>query len=303
MPRLIVIIGATGVGKTAQAIAMAKQFTCPIVSADSRQIYRDLPIGTAAPTSEEQGDIPHYFVGCKDLHEVYSAGQFARDCQQLLSELFTLHDTVVMVGGSMMYVDAVCNGIDEIPEVPAHIREQVRKTYQEQGIEWLQQEVQQLDPTYWAIVDRNNPQRLMHCVEVSRATGHPYSSFRKRELQTEEQSTFQPPFDIQYHMVERPREELYERINSRVEKMIKQGLLEEAKRAFDKLNIPLDPAIELDYSTLPNSINTVGYKELLHYFRGEWTLQRAIEMIQQNSRHYAKRQLTWWRRRDFKKPI
>lgn len=303
MPRLIVIIGATGVGKTAQAIAMAKQYTCPIVSADSRQIYRDLPIGTAAPTSEEQGDIPHYFVGCKDLHEVYSAGQFARDCQQLLSELFTLHDTVVMVGGSMMYVDAVCNGIDEIPEVPTHIREQVRNAYQEQGIEWLQQEVQQLDPTYWAIVDRNNPQRLMHCVEVSRATGQPYSSFRKRELQADEQSIYQPPFDIQYHMVERPREELYERINLRVGKMIEQGLLEEAKRAFDKLNIPLDPAIELDYSTLPNSINTVGYKELLHYFRGEWTLQRAIEMIQQNSRHYAKRQLTWWRRRDFKKPI
>lgn len=303
MPRLIVIIGATGVGKTAQAIAMAKQYTCPIVSADSRQIYRDLPIGTAAPTSEEQGDIPHYFVGCKDLHEVYSAGQFARDCQQLLSELFTLHDTVVMVGGSMMYVDAVCNGIDEIPEVPTHIREQVRNAYQEQGIEWLQQEVQQLDSTYWAIVDRNNPQRLMHCVEVSRATGQPYSSFRKRELQADEQSIYQPPFDIQYHMVERPREELYERINLRVEKMIEQGLLEEAKRAFDKLNIPLDPAIELDYSTLPNSINTVGYKELLHYFRGEWTLQRAIEMIQQNSRHYAKRQLTWWRRRDFKKPI
>lgn len=303
MPRLIVIIGATGVGKTAQAIAMAKQYTCPIVSADSRQIYRDLPIGTAAPTSEEQGDIPHYFVGCKDLHEIYSAGQFARDCQQLLSELFILYDTVVMVGGSMMYVDAVCNGIDEIPEVPTHIREQVRNAYQEQGIEWLQQEVQQLDPTYWAIVDRNNPQRLMHCVEVSRATGQPYSSFRKRELQADEQSIYQPPFDIQYHMVERPREELYERINLRVEKMIEQGLLEEAKRAFDKLNIPLDPAIELDYSTLPNSINTVGYKELLHYFRGEWTLQRAIEMIQQNSRHYAKRQLTWWRRRDFKKPI
>ena len=299
MPRLIVIIGATGVGKTAQAIAMAKQYACPIVSADSRQIYRDLPIGTAAPTSEEQGDIPHYFVGCKELHEVYSAGQFSRDCQLLLNELFTLHDTVVMVGGSMMYVDAVCNGIDEIPEVPAHIREQVRKAYQEQGIEWLQQEVQQLDPTYWAIVDQNNPQRLMHCVEVSRATGQPYSSFRKRELQTTEQSTYQPPFDIQYHMVERPREELYERINLRVEKMIEQGLLEEAKRAFDKLNIPLDPAIELDYSTLPNSINTVGYKELLHYFRGEWTLQRAIEMIQQNSRHYAKRQLTWWRRKDF----
>ena len=299
MPRLIVIIGATGVGKTARAIELAKQHCCPIISADSRQIYRDLPIGTAAPTSEEQEGILHYFVGCKDLHEVYSAGQFARDCQQLLNELFTQHDTVVMVGGSMMYVEAVCNGMDEIPNVPTHIREQVRRAYQEEGIAWLQQEVQQLDPTYWEVVDRNNPQRLMHCVEVSRATGQPYSSFRKREQQGKEQLSYQPPFDIQYHMVERPREELYERINLRVEQMVEQGLLEEAKRAFEKLNIPIDPAIDLDYSTLPNSINTVGYKELLHYFRGEWSLQRAIEMIQQNSRHYAKRQLTWWRRKDF----
>ena len=299
MPRLIVIIGATGVGKTARAIELAKQHCCPVISADSRQIYRDLPIGTAAPTAEEQVGIPHYFVGCKELHEVYSAGQYARDCQQLLNELFTQHDTVVMVGGSMMYVEAVCNGMDEIPNVPTHIREQVRRAYQEEGIAWLQQEVQQLDPTYWEVVDRNNPQRLMHCVEVSRATGQPYSSFRKREQQGKEQPSYQPPCDIQYHMVERPREELYERINLRVEQMVEQGLLEEAKRAFEKLNIPLDPAVDLDYSTLPNSINTVGYKELLHYFRGEWTLQRAIEMIQQNSRHYAKRQLTWWRRKDF----
>lgn len=302
MPRLIVIIGATGVGKTARAIELAKQHCCPVISADSRQIYRDLPIGTAAPTSEEQEGIPHYFVGCKDLHEVYSAGQFARDCQQLLNELFTQHDTVVMVGGSMMYVEAVCNGMDEIPNVPNHIREQVRKTYQEEGIGWLQREVQRLDPAYWEVVDRNNPQRLMHCVEVSRTTGKPYSSFRKREQQNEDCPIHQLPFDIQYHMVERPREELYERINLRVERMIEQGLLEEAKRAFEKLNIPLDPAVDLDYSTLPNSINTVGYKELLHYFRGEWSLQRAIEMIQQNSRHYAKRQLTWWRRKDLKQP-
>jgi len=302
MPRLIVIIGATGVGKTARAIELAKQHCCPVISADSRQIYRDLPIGTAAPTAEEQAGIPHYFVGCKELHEVYSAGQYARDCHVLLQELFATYETVVMVGGSMMYVDAVCNGIDEIPEVPNHIREQVRKTYQEEGIGWLQQEVQRLDPAYWAIVDRNNPQRLMHCVEVSRTTGQPYSSFRKREQQNEDCPIHQLPFDIQYHMVERPREELYERINLRVERMIEQGLLEEAKRAFEKLNIPIDPAIDLDYSTLPNSINTVGYKELLHYFRGEWSLQRAIEMIQQNSRHYAKRQLTWWRRKDLKQP-
>lgn len=294
MPRLIVIIGATGVGKTARAIEVAKQHGCPIVSADSRQIYRDLPIGTAAPTAQEQAGIPHYFVGCKNLDEVYSAGQYARDCHALLRELFTKHETVVMVGGSMMYVDAVCRGMDDIPEVPAAIREDVRKNYQEKGIEWLQQEVQQLDPAYWQLVDQQNPQRLMHCIEISRASGQPYSNFRKREKQ--EADNCQLPFDIEYVLVERPREELYARINRRVEQMIKQGLVEEARKAFEKLHIPLDGNIELDYSTLPNSVNTVGYKELLRYFRGEWTLQRAIEMIQQNSRHYAKRQLTWWRK-------
>ena len=294
MPRLIVIIGATGVGKTARAIEVAKQHGCPIVSADSRQIYRDLSIGTAAPTAQEQAGIPHYFVGCKNLDEVYSAGQYARDCHALLQDLFTKHETVVMVGGSMMYVDAVCRGMDDIPEVPAAIREEVRKNYQEKGIEWLQQEVQQLDPAYWQFVDQQNPQRLMHCIEISRASGQPYSNFRKREKQ--EADNCQLPFDIEYVLVERPREELYARINRRVEQMIKQGLVEEARKAFEKLHIPLDGNIELDYSTLPNSVNTVGYKELLRYFRGEWTLQRAIEMIQQNSRHYAKRQLTWWRK-------
>lgn len=294
MPRLIVIIGATGVGKTARAIEVAKQHGCPIVSADSRQIYRDLPIGTAAPTAQEQAGIPHYFVGCKDLDEVYSAGQYARDCHALLRDLFTKYETVVMVGGSMMYVDAVCHGMDDIPEVPAAIREDVRMEYQQKGIEWLQQEVQQLDPAYWQLVDQQNPQRLMHCIEICRASGQPYSNFRKREKQ--EADNCQLPFDIEYVLVERPREELYARINRRVEQMIKQGLVEEARKAFEKLHIPLDGNIELDYSTLPNSVNTVGYKELLRYFRGEWTLQRAIEMIQQNSRHYAKRQLTWWRK-------
>ena len=293
MPRLIVIIGATGVGKTARAIEVAKQYGCPVVSADSRQIYRDLPIGTAAPTAQEQVGIPHYFVGCKELDEVYSAGQYARDCHALLQDLFTKHETVVMVGGSMMYVDAVCHGMDDIPEVPAAIREEVRLEYQQKGIEWLQQEVQRLDPVYWQQVDQHNPQRLMHCIEVSIASGQPYSSFRQREKQV---GNYQLPFEVKYIMVERPREELYARINLRVEKMIEQGLLEEAKKAFEKLHIPLDGAIELDYSTLPNSVNTVGYKELLRYFRGEWTLQHAIEMIQQNSRHYAKRQLTWWRK-------
>ena len=293
MPRLIVIIGATGVGKTDRAIEIAKQYACPIISADSRQIYRDLPIGTAAPTAEEQNGIPHYMVGCKDLHEVYSAGQFARDCQTLLTELFTEYDTVVMVGGSMMYVDALCKGIDDIPQVPAHIRETVRRYYQERGIEWLQQEVQELDPAYWEIVDRYNPQRLMHCVEVSMACGQPYSTFRTREQQNQHTTA---PYDIEYILIERPREELYQRINQRVLQMVEQGLVEEAKRAFEILQIPLDPAVDVDYSTLPNSVNTVGYKEILRYLRGEWTLQKAIEMIQQNSRHYAKRQITWWKK-------
>ena len=232
-------------------------------------------------------------MGCKELDEVYSAGQYARDCHALLQDLFTKHETVVMVGGSMMYVDAVCHGMDDIPEVPAAIREEVRMEYQQKGIEWLQQEVQRLDPVYWQQVDQHNPQRLMHCIEVSRASGQPYSCFRKREKHADNHPL---PFDVQYIMVERPREELYERINLRVEQMVEQGLLQEAQAAFQKLNIPLDGNIELDYSTLPNSVNTVGYKELLRYFRGEWTLQHAIEMIQQNSRHYAKRQLTWWRK-------
>lgn len=294
MPRLIVVIGPTGVGKTARAIEIAKQYACPIISADSRQIYRDIPIGTAAPTSAEQDGIPHYMIGCKELSEVYSAGQFAKDCQVLLNELFSQYETVVMVGGSMMYVDAVCKGIDDIPKVPAEIRKSVRESYKEYGIAWLQQEVAKIDPAYWAIVDRQNPQRLMHCIEVTRACGQPYSNYRKRDTQSDNKRP--TLYDIEYVRVERDREELYKRINLRVEKMVEQGLVEEARRAFEILHIPLDPAIELDYSTLPNSVNTVGYKEMLRYLRGEWTLQQAIEMIQQNSRRYAKRQMTWWRK-------
>lgn len=296
MPRLLVIIGATGVGKTARAIEVAKQYACPIVSADSRQIYRDLPIGTAAPTAEEQDGIPHYFIGCKSLDEVYSAGQYARDCHALLRQLFATYDTVVMVGGSMMYVDAVCNGLDDIPNVPADIRDSVRCEYQEKGIEWLQQEVQCIDPAYWEVVDQHNPQRLIHCIEITRSSGQPYSTFRKNG-KPHQRTADDRGFEVEYMMVERPREELYQRINLRVEKMVEAGLLEEAKRAFQMLNIPLNPDIPYDYTQLPNSVNTVGYKELLRYFRGEWTLDKAIEMIQQNSRHYAKRQLTWWRNR------
>ncbi len=289
MPKLVVILGPTGVGKTGKSLELAEQWGCPIVSADSRQIYRDLPIGTAAPSAEEQARVKHYFIGTKDLHETYNAGQYARDCNTLLAELFQKHERVLMVGGSMMYIDAVCKGLDDIPDIPAELREQVRNQYQEKGLEWLQTEVQRLDPMYWQEVDKQNPQRLMHCIEVTLASGQPYSNFRKGGRSAQERG-----FDVEYIMIERPREELYERINLRVHKMMEQGLLSEAQRAFDKLGLLNNNP--LDESTIPNSVNTVGYKELLKYFRGEWTLERAIEMIQQNSRHYAKRQMTWWRR-------
>ena len=289
MPKLVVILGPTGVGKTEKSLELAEQWGCPIVSADSRQIYRDLPIGTAAPSTEEQARVKHYFIGTKDLHETYNAGQYARDCNTLLAELFQKHERVLMVGGSMMYIDAVCKGLDDIPDIPAELREQVRNQYQEKGLEWLQTEVQRLDPIYWQEVDKQNPQRLMHCIEVTLASGQPYSNYRKGGRTAQERG-----FDVEYIMIERPREELYERINLRVHKMMEQGLLSEAQRAFDKLGLLNNNP--LDESTIPNSVNTVGYKELLKYFRGEWTLERAIEMIQQNSRHYAKRQMTWWRR-------
>lgn len=294
MPTLHVILGPTGVGKTELSLRLAEQFDCPIVSADSRQIYRALPIGTAAPTAEELARVQHHFIACKDLTETYNAGQYARDCKVLLRELFLTHDCVVMVGGSMMYIDAVCNGLDHMPDVPDSVREQVRQAYHHNGLEWLQTEVQHLDPLYWEQVDQHNPQRLMHCLEICYVSQQPYSNFRQQGATASERT-----FDVDYHVVARPREELYQRINLRVHQMIEAGLLHEAQCAFQQLGISLQPCAEGEQDRLPNSINTVGYKELLPYFRGEYTLERAIELIQQNSRHYAKRQMTWWRSKGF----
>ena len=297
MPTLVVILGPTSVGKTELSLQLAEEYACPIVSADSRQIYRDLPIGTAAPTAEEQARAKHYFIGHKELTETYNAGQYARDCKQLLNLLFKTHDKVVMVGGSMMYIDAVCKGLDEMPDIPEPIRQEVRAQYAEHGLQWLQEQVRELDPTYWAEVDQQNPQRLMHCVEVCRASGKAYSAFRRGGDQAKRRED-ERGFDVEYIMVERPREELYERINQRVHKMVADGLLDEARRAFEKMGVDLgERAKEQEGDqVLPNSLNTVGYKELLPYFRGEYSLERAIELIQQNSRHYAKRQMTWWRK-------
>lgn len=284
MACVLVILGPTGVGKTELSLALAEDYTCPILSADSRQIYRDLPIGTAAPTQDEQQRVRHYFVGTKSLSETYNAGQFERDAKHVLSQLSSNNSvTALVAGGSTLYLDALCNGLDDIPSASETIRKQCTQTYHEKGLEWLQQQVQTLDPEYWQIVDQQNPQRLLHCLEVCIETGHPYSSFRKGNKNENTEYRF-----IKIGL-QRERDELYKRINQRVEVMMEQGLLDEAVRAFESLKLTPN-------SPLPNSLNTVGYKELWNYYTGMWTLDKAVEMIQQNSRHYAKRQMTWFRR-------
>ena len=277
MPTLLVIQGPTGVGKTELALRVAEHYGCPILNCDSRQLYRDIPIGTAAPTAAEQARVRHYFVGTLDLTEDYSAGQYERDALALLDRLFREHDVLILSGGSMLYADAVCHGLDDLPAVPAAIRADVQRGYEDGGIAWLQQEVQRLDPDYWTIVDQMNPARLRHCVELSLTTGKPYSSLLTK------QSSLRP-FRILKIGLDRPREELYERINRRVEQMIADGLEAEARSVYPLRHL--------------NSLNTVGYKEMFAYFDGQLTLPEAINLIQQNSRHYAKRQITWFRRQN-----
>lgn len=272
---LVLILGPTGVGKTELSLRVAEHFACPIINCDSRQIFRDIPIGTATPTPEEQARVKHYFVAARDLEEDYNAGQFERDALMLLEKLFAQNDVLVMTGGSMLYADAVCNGLDDLPPVPDSIRTEVQRNYETKGLEWLQSEVQRLDPNYWNEVDQQNPARLAHCVELCLTTGKPYSALRTK-------SRKQRPFRIIKIGLERPRDELYGRINRRVLQMIEDGLVEEARKVYPKRAL--------------NSLQTVGYRELFAYFDGEYDLNRAIELIQQNTRHYAKRQMTWFRR-------
>lgn len=281
--RLLVLVGPTGVGKTELSLRLAEHYGCPILNADSRQIYRDLPIGTAAPTKAEQQRVQHYFVGTKNLDEDYNAGEFERDCLKVVNEIATAKSNrqketgvvAILSGGSMMYIDAVCNGLDDIPAVPTDIRQQVQNLFAESGLEALQQAVQQADPTYWQQVDKANPQRLMHALEVTLTAGQPYSTFRRR-------NTAQRPFTTVKIGLMRDRDELYARIDERVDKMMEAGLEDEAHHAYR--------------TPVPNSLNTVGYKELFAYFRGDIDRDEAIRLIKQNSRHYAKRQMTWFRR-------
>ncbi len=272
---LIVLIGPTGVGKTELSLSIAEHFHTPILSADSRQLYADLKIGTAAPTPEQLARVPHHFVGTLKLTDYYSAAQYEADVLARLDELFRTQDVVLLTGGSMMYVDAICKGIDDIPTVDSETRSLMLKRYEEEGLETLCSELKLLDPEYYRIVDLKNPKRVIHALEICYMTGKTYTSFRT-------QSKKERPFRIIKIGLTREREELYDRINRRVDQMMVDGLLEEAHSVYPYRHL--------------NSLNTVGYKEMFNYLNGEWTLDFAVEKIKQNSRIYSRKQMTWFRR-------
>lgn len=272
---LVVLIGPTGVGKTALSLRLAEALNACIISADSRQLYADLKIGTAAPTAEELQRVPHHMVGTLKLTDYYSAAQYETEVIALLDKLFQERDNVLLTGGSMMYIDAVCKGIDDIPTVDAETRELLMQKYESEGLEQLCSELRLLDSEYYKVVDLKNPKRVIHALEICYMTGRTYTSYRT-------QQTKQRPFRIIKIGLTRPREELYERINQRVLQMIADGLEAEARSVYPHRHL--------------NSLNTVGYKEMFRYFDGEWTLPFAIEKIQQNSRIYSRKQMTWFKR-------
>lgn len=277
MSTLVILLGPTGVGKTALSFALAERLGSPILSADSRQLYAEIPIGTAAPTKEEQEQVKHYFIGTHHLTDYYSAAQYEIDVLRLTEELFQSHETLLLTGGSMMYIDAVCKGIDDIPTVDDVTRRTLLDRYEQEGLEPLVNELRLLDPEYYRIVDLKNPKRVIHALEICYMTGRTYTSFRT-------QTTKERPFRIVKIGLRREREELYERINCRVDQMVANGLVDEARKAYPYRHL--------------NSLNTVGYKELFAYFDGDCTLEFAIEKIKQNSRIYSRKQMTWFRRDD-----
>ena len=272
---LIVITGPTAVGKTALCLEIAKHFDIPIINADSRQIYKELRIGTASPTSEQMQQVPHFFVGSLSLNDYYSASLFEQQVLECLEQQFQTNDYALLSGGSMMYIDAVCDGIDDIPTIDDETRELMKQRLAEEGLEALVEELKRLDPEYYEIVDRQNPRRVVHALEICTMTGKTYTSFRKREKR-------QRPFRIIKIGLNRPREELYQRINQRVDEMMQQGLLEEAKSLYPMRQM--------------NALNTVGYKELFDYLEGRWPLEEAVERIKGNTRRYARKQLTWYKK-------
>lgn len=272
---LIVIAGPTASGKTETAIQVAKQHHTEILNADSRQFYKEMSIGTAAPSPKELLEVKHHFVHHISIFDQYDVAAYEQDATRLLNQLFLHHETVVLTGGSGLFIDAVCKGIDAMPDIDPTVRERVNALYHEGGLTVLQQEVQRLDPDYYGIVDRKNPRRLQRALEVCLQTGLPFSTFRT-------QHAAQRDFTIQKYALLWDRQELYNRINQRVERMLAQGLVDEARGLYPYRHL--------------NALNTVGYKELFDYFDGKTSLGEAVEQIKLNTRHYAKRQMTWLRK-------
>lgn len=277
MPTLLVVTGPTAVGKTELCIDIARRYGIPIINADSRQIYRGMAIGTAAPTAEEMAEVKHYFVGTLPIDGYYNASMYEQDALRVIGERFnTADDTLALLtGGSMMYIDAVCDGIDDIPTIRPDIRAMMKRRLADEGLPALCEELQRLDPEHYEVVDRRNARRVVHALEICHQTGKTYTSFRKHERKPR-------AFNIAKIVLNRPREELYRRINERVDAMVDGGLVDEARRLY--------PMRQL------NSLNTVGYKEMFQYLDGECTLSEAVERIKGNTRRYARKQLTWFKK-------
>ena len=275
MNTLIVVTGPTAVGKTALTIEIAKHYGIPIINADSRQIYQELKIGTASPTAEQMQQVKHYFVGTKSITDYYNAPMYEQEVVQLLEKLFVDSPVQLLTGGSMMYIDAVCNGIDDIPTVRDDIRNEMKRRYQEEGLEALCEDLRRLDPEHYEVVDRQNHRRVIHALEICYQTGKTYTSFRTQKRK-------ERPFQIVKIGLTRDRQELYDRINQRVDTMMSEGLLDEVR------------SVSAYRST--NALNTVGYKELFDYIDGRWPLKEAVERIKGNTRRYARKQLTWYKR-------
>ncbi len=275
MKQLIVLLGPTGVGKTDLSLSLAEYYHSSIISADSRQVFKGLEIGTAAPSTTQLSRVQHFLVGMLDPENYYSASEFEHDALAIIAEEHKRNDVVIASGGSMLYIDALCNGIDDVPTIDDKLRSEVYDLYQKEGLEPIKSQLKLLDPEFYNQVDLKNYKRVIHALEVCLMTGKPYSSFRTNTKKTR-------PFNIIKIGLTRDREDLYNRINHRVDVMMEMGLLEEAKRFYSKKNL--------------NSLNTVGYKELFKYLDGEWTLDFAIEKIKQSTRIYSRKQMTWFKR-------
>lgn len=277
MPELVIVLGPTAVGKTDYSIGLAREYGSPVISCDSRQIYREMKIGTAPPSAEQLAAVPHYFIGTRSVTEPYTAGKYELDALALLDELFRDHATLVMCGGSGLYIDALCNGLDAFPDVDPQIREDLMTRLENEGLEALRFELRRLDPQTYESIDPANRQRVVRALEVCIGTGRPFSSYKTAAAR-------ERPFSIRKIGLTREREELYDRINRRVDLMMEAGLEEEARSLLPYRNLP--------------ALNTVGYRELFDCFDGRYPLEEAVRLIKRNTRHYAKKQLTYWGRDD-----